>query len=171
MNRISVNYSLKWQLSNTNYYYSLNQQTTQMTKEDFTQLPITIILVGLMAIGYKMTDRPNPIVLTKVIYSDRDSLCKENVKYWLKVARIKHDSIVFKQAIIESGNLKCTKCSLDSNNLFGFSNGKRYLTFNHWIESIFYYAWWQKRYKGGDYYLFLNQNWKAEDKTYINKLK
>lgn len=125
----------------------------------------------IIFIGWKLT-RHECKVNEKIIYFNRDSLTKENVLYWLKVARIKHDSIVFKQAMIESGNLKCSDCSLDNNNLFGFSNGKRYLEFNTWIESIFYYAWWQeKNYKGGDYYNFLDSIKFASDTNYTNNLK
>lgn len=140
--------------------------------ENLKQSLLVIVLCCVIFLGYKFVNKPRPSFKPTIYYINRDSLTKENVKYWIKIARIKHDSIVYKQALIESGNLKCNRCSLDSNNLFGFSNGQRYLTFNHWIESIFYYSWWQsKRYKEGDYLVFLQKHWKAEDSTYIDKLK
>ena len=130
-----------------------------------------LMIATIVALGYWIVDHKCKIV-EYTTYVNRDTLTKENVKYWLKVARIEHDSIVFKQAVLESGNLKCDSCSLDKNNLFGFHNGKRYLEFNTWIESIFYYAWWQeKNYKGGDYYNFLDSIKFASDKNYINNLK
>lgn len=131
-----------------------------------------ILMLGtIIFLGWFITIHKCKIVEHQV-FIKRDSLTKENVAYWIKVARVKHDSIVLKQAILESGNLKCDSCSLDKNNLFGFHNGKRYLEFNTWIESIFYYAWWQeKNYKGGDYYNFLDSIKFASDKNYINNLK
>lgn len=126
----------------------------------------------IILLGYYATKKPKIIIKERVVYVNRDSLCPTNVKYWLDVAKIKHDNIVFKQAMIESGNLNCTKCSMDKNNLFGFHNGKRYLEFNTWIESIFYYSWWQQKYyKGGDYYNFLDSIKFAADTNYIKKLK
>lgn len=130
------------------------------------------LLVALVVVGYLYVNKKPELIRTKIVHVNRDSLTKENIKYWIKVARIKHDTIVYKQAMVESGNLACTNCSLDSNNVFGFSNGQRYLTFNHWIESVFYYAWWQnKHYKGGDYYEFLKEIKYASDTNYINNLK
>jgi hypothetical protein len=74
----------------------------------------------------------------------------------------------------ETGHLKCTKCSLRFNNLFGFWNGERYLEFDTWEDSIDYYERWQirKGYDGGDYYDFLRRKWGAPDmERYIRTLK
>ena len=87
-------------------------------------------------------------------------------------SEIKHPQIVLKQVKLETGNLKCSKCSQDYNNLFGFFYKGAYLKFDTWEESVAYYKRWQdKYYKGGDYYQFLINIGYATDKNYINKLK
>lgn len=70
--------------------------------------------------------------------------------------KIKYPDIVLQQAIWETGWFKSKACRVN-NNLFGFTyDGKNYLKFNTWQESVRYYKQWQdKKYKGGDYYQFL----------------
>ena len=66
---------------------------------------------------------------------------------------IKEPEIVLRQVIQETGWLKCTKCSLDKNNLFGFTyrkyiDGKKhtyYQRYSNWKESIAAYKKWQDR--------------------------
>jgi hypothetical protein len=71
--------------------------------------------------------------------------------------KIAHHEIVVAQSILETGWYKCTQCSLDHNNLFGFRYKGEYIKFDHWKESVDYYKVWQrKHYKGGDYYEFLS---------------
>ncbi len=87
-----------------------------------------------------------------------------------------HPDIVYKQALKETGHLKCTKCSLRYNNLFGFWNGERYLKFDTWKDSVDFYQRWQirKGYKDGqDYYEFLIREWGAPNMRdrYIKTLK
>lgn len=85
---------------------------------------------------------------------------------------IEHKDIVLRQAILETGHFKCTGCSRDRNNIFGWYYKKKYLEFNHWKESVAYYSRWQKRhFKGGNYYDFLVERGYATDPNYINKLK
>ena len=81
--------------------------------------------------------------------------------------------VVTKQFIVETGYGKCKGCSLDNNNLFGIGwNGKTYFAFDHWTESIKSYKYHiQRRYKGGDYYEFLDRIGYATDPNYTNKLK
>lgn len=85
---------------------------------------------------------------------------------------VKHPEIVLKQAVWETGWFKSTSCKVD-NNLFGFTHdGKNYLKFNTWEESIQYYKKWQDRnYKGGDYYNFLTNLPYAGDSLYTTHLK
>lgn len=94
---------------------------------------------------------------------------------------IKHKEIVLRQSLLETGLYKCTNCSLDKNNIFGWYYKKKYLSFTHWKESIQYYFKWQNKwYKEGDYYSFLECIYKhgdgrcvryATDPKYIDKLK
>ena len=96
----------------------------------------------------------------------------ENVKIAIIDAGIKHPEIVLKQVILETGWLKCTKCSLTKNNIFGFYYKKKYIAFDSWIDSIDYYKRWQERhYKGGDYYQFLIDIGYATAPSYVQKLK
>jgi len=85
---------------------------------------------------------------------------------------ILYPEIVFKQALLETGNFQCSNCSMDHNNLFGFWYKGKYLEFDSWQESVEYYSRWQQRhFKGGDYYEFLKEIGFAEDPEYIKKLK
>jgi flagellum-specific peptidoglycan hydrolase FlgJ len=95
------------------------------------------------------------------------------VKALLEAYGVKHVDIVVRQSVVETGWYKCTNCSLDNNNLFGFISSKGgYMKFDTWQDSVKEYAVWQKRfYKGGDYHVFLKRIGYAEDPNYINKLK
>lgn len=99
---------------------------------------------------------------------------KSEVYDYIIASDIKHPKIVYAQVLKETGHLKCTKCSLRVNNLFGFWDGEKYLRFDTWERSIDYYERWQirKGYGGGDYYLFLQNEWGAPDMLkYIRTLK
>lgn len=110
-----------------------------------------------------------------------DSTTLNEVYKELVRQEVKHPEIVLKQVIQETGHLKCTNCSMDKNNLFGFYYKKKYLYFVDWKQSITYYKRWQdKHYKEGDYYAYLNCLWTnskgscvryATDPEYTNKLK
>ena len=108
-------------------------------------------------------------------YNDPDKvpdLTVENVKAAIIEAGIQHTEIVLKQAILETGWLKCTKCSLTRNNIFGFYYKKKYISFDNWLDCVDYYKRWQDRhYKGGDYYQFLKDVGYATSPTYVQKLK
>lgn len=99
---------------------------------------------------------------------------KEGLKEALFYYNIEHSDIVYKQAILETGNFKSDLC-VNKNNLFGLydSKNKEYYSFNHWTESVkAYKKYIQYRYKGNeDYYHFLSRIGYAEDKQYISKLK
>lgn len=113
------------------------------------------------------------ILLVLCVTKKINSQTLEEVKdYIYNKTEIKHKEIVYKQVIQETRWLKCTKCSLDYNNLFGFYWKKKYLVFSSWEDSIIYYEKWQKRhYIKGDYYEFLKNRPFATDPMYISKLK
>ena len=108
-----------------------------------------------------------------IIKENHDSLTKENILWEMNRAKIQHPEIVFNQIRLETSNLKCTNCSLDYNNLFGFMMDSTYLTYDTWMLSISAYKFWQKkRYKDGDYYDCLRKYWKCSDiDLYICELK
>ena len=77
-----------------------------------------------------ITDLPPPekvMEYTSLEYIP-DTFSEHNLKIALVMANIQHWEIVYKQAKLETGNF--TSYSFRKrNNLFGFYNGKRYLTF------------------------------------------
>lgn len=65
-----------------------------------------------------------------------------------------------------------SKLAKTHNNLFGLRRGSGYRRFSHWTESVMAYNnLIYKRYKGGNYYAFLEKIGYAEDSNYTNKLK
>lgn len=97
----------------------------------------------------------------------------ENLLAVLQQYGVKFPQIVAAQALLETGYFTSRVC-LENNNLFGLhcpSNGS-YYTFNSWEESIKAYKdYVQYKYKGGNYYNFLDGIEYAEDGEYINKVK
>ena len=91
----------------------------------------------------------------------------------LKYYEIEYPRIVMAQAILETGHFKSNVC-ISYNNLFGLYNSRKgdYYRFDHWSESVeAYKKYIQYKYKGGDYYAFLDHIRYAEDPNYIKKLK
>ena len=96
----------------------------------------------------------------------------ENLMATLRQFDVKFPQIVAAQALLETGYFTSRVC-LENNNLFGLrrpSNGS-YYTFNSWEESVKAYKdYVQYKYKGGNYYDFLNSIGYAEDGSYISKV-
>lgn len=112
------------------------------------------------------------IILFMVLVSNTYSLTPMEVYREIVRHGIKCPKIVLKQSILETGWYKCSNCSYDHNNIFGFRYKHKYLEFDTWQESVAYYKKWQdKRYEKGDYYAFLKRIGYATSKTYIQKLK
>jgi len=111
---------------------------------------------------------------TDTIYIERDEkeLTKENLLREIKRLKIKEPEIVFNQAMLETGHLNCSDCSLSKNNLWGFAD-ESYLVFEDWRQCVAYYYGWQKRkYGGGDYYEFLRKRWGCENpEGYVAELR
>lgn len=110
---------------------------------------------------------------------EKQLLTKECVYEYIVECKIKHPDIVYKQALLETGYLTSYNYR-KRNNLFGFRHPKYvtntnkygYFIFSDPYESVRYYKLWQdKKYKGGNYYLFLKTVGYAEDSLYIYKLK
>jgi uncharacterized FlgJ-related protein len=112
------------------------------------------------------------ISLVMLLSNDTVDLSPQSVYEYCVEQDIQHPEIVTAQAIQESGWFKCTHCSLNKNNIFGFWYKKQYIEFNNWKESILYYKRWQDiHYKGGDYYQFLIDRHFASDINYTNHIK
>lgn len=94
-----------------------------------------------------------------------------NIRYWLDFYNIRNKEIALRQIILETGNLRSNVCIRD-NNLFGLYNGRRYLFFGHWSESIRCYKKIEdKNIYNKDYYKFLEEYRYSADRGYIKKLK
>ncbi len=98
---------------------------------------------------------------------------KEEVKAYLIEIDCKFPEIVTAQSRLESANFTSYNCK-QRNNIFGLWNHSKqeYYTFKSWKECCnAYLTMIQYKYKGGDYYEFLERIGYASDKEYINKLK
>lgn len=86
---------------------------------------------------------------------------------------ILYPKIVVAQALLETGYFTSNVC-LNYNNLFGLrrpSDGS-YYRFNNWEESVKAYRdYVQYKYKGGDYFGFLNRIGYASDPNYLSKVR
>lgn len=98
-------------------------------------------------------------------------LNKENLYKELLLQKIPHPNIVLKQALLETGHFTSNVCK-SKNNLFGLRKGNSYRNYNNWVSCVQdYKRLISKRYRGGDYYAFLERINYAEDPDYILKLK
>lgn len=91
----------------------------------------------------------------------------------MKKYNIVFPKIVAAQALLETGYFSSNVC-LNHNNLFGLrrpSDGS-YYKFESWEESVKAYAdYVQYKYKGGDYYKFLDNIGYSEDPLYLKKVR
>lgn len=98
---------------------------------------------------------------------------KEGLLFVLIEKEVLFPEIVYAQAILETGNFTSNLC-INKNNLFGLYNSKRkeFYSFEKWEDSVdAYKKYIQYKYKGGDYFKFLDSIGYAEDPNYIKKLK
>lgn len=106
-----------------------------------------------------------------------DELNYKSLREEIEKCGIKHPDIVYAQAMVETGNLKCKNCSMDRNNLFGFLTKKGYIWYKTWMESVRKYAEWQSKYfksksnSDDAYYSFLKKIGYATAKNYIPTVK
>lgn len=82
-----------------------------------------------------------------------------------------HPHIVLAQARLETGNFRSDRCKRDKN-LFGIKHNGKYAKYSTWQASVAdYKKRISARYKGGDYYQFLQRIGYAADRQYVTKLK
>lgn len=136
---------------------------------------LVVLTIAILRIG----DRPSDIQEVTIVHEKYDNFFEEkeaNVVTMLTVCEyfgIKHPHIVTAQAILESGNFK-SKVFKEYNNPFGLYNSKKkdYFKFKHWTDAVLaYQTMIEYKYKGGDYYQFLDAMGYAEDPDYIRKVK
>ena len=137
---------------------------------------IFVLTVGISIIGFNNDKTINELKtiekpIIKVDTVKLDTFSEANLIIELFDNQIKEPNIVLAQAKLETGNFK-SYLFKKSNNLFGFRDFNGYKAYKTWKHSVLAYKNWQdKKYKGGDYYLFLERIKYAEDTLYCNKLK
>lgn len=142
-----------------------------------------LLVIGLwctaMWLGYKYYQVPTyeeeevPVKLEQPEFFLADTPTKELVKEACGYFGLKHSEIVVAQSILETGHYHSDNC-VKHNNLFGLYNSRRaqYYKFDKWWKSVIAYRdMIQYRYKGGDYYEWLQKIGYAEDPSYISKVK
>ena len=96
-----------------------------------------------------------------------------NLAKAIEAYHVKYPKIVIAQALLETGYFTSRVC-WEYKNLFGLrrpSDGS-YYKFDHWEESVKAYRdYVQYKYKGGNYFQFLDRIGYAEDKTYTMKVR
>lgn len=101
----------------------------------------------------------------------KPSLNDNNLMAELKLNKIQHPEIVLAQARLETGGYTSKVCRT-CNNLFGLRKGDSYRSFSHWTESVKEYKRLiQSRYKGGNYYAFLERIGYADCYNYTDKVR
>ena len=142
-----------------------------------------LLVIGLWCtaiwLGYNYYETPTyeeeevPVKLEQPEFFLADTPTKELVKEACEYFGLKHSEIVVAQSILETGHYHSDNC-VKHNNLFGLYNSKRkqYYKFDKWWKSVIAYRdMIQYRYKGGDYYEWLQKIGYAEDPSYISKVK
>lgn len=111
------------------------------------------------------------IYLLITLFISTDSPTKESVYEYLVSIDCKYPDIVTAQSVLETGHYQSYSCRT-RHNLFGLRYNHKYLIFDNWRESCdAYMSKIQYKYKGGDYYEFLEDMGYAVDTNYIYKLK
>lgn len=84
---------------------------------------------------------------------------------------VQHPEIVLAQAQLETGFYRSDVCK-KYNNLFGLRHKNGYYKFNNWQESVTAYRdYVQYKYRGGDYFAFLEKIGYAKEPKYTQYVK
>lgn len=139
----------------------------------FLNMLLFIICIILIT---KMQRQPKHIYIRDTI-EIRDTvkvnlyLTKENLKQELQDLDVQHHEIVLAQAIHESGHFK-SRLTIENNNFLGIKRGNNYAKYDTWRDCIFDYKnRIQNKYKGGDYFEFLQRIKYASDEKYLHHIK
>jgi len=105
-------------------------------------------------------------------------LSEENVYWWLSLYDIPEEiqDVIVAQSIIETGNYKCNRCTLDNNNIFGIMKGKSYEKFDAWplgikrYKELFVDRYYGKQNSHKEYIKYLIRRNYAEDPSYGAKV-
>lgn len=132
---------------------------------------LILLIYGLVSSFSHNREAYYKFVVDSVMVDTIPVLNRENVEKELIRRNIPHYKIVLAQSILETGNYTSNHCK-KRNNIFGMRNKKGYKYYNNWIECVDEYERrFSKRYKGGDYFVFLRKVKYAEDPAYEQKIK
>ena len=138
--------------------------------KNFTKIIICLMAGYLISSAFTERAYPEKPTVTYMDSTDYSVLTKHSLMVEINKQGIKCADFVYKQSILETGNLTSEICKT-KHNLFGFFYAGSYMTFKDWKASVAYYRNWQKkRYKGGDYASFIVNTGYATDSTYIQKV-
>lgn len=119
-----------------------------------------------------------------IIRMDKEKFTPENFKLKLKQLNLKHQDIIYAQAILETNNFT-SNIFKNNNNLFGMKCAKQRPTihigenlghaqYRTWEDCLIDYALWQTSYAKGlnenEYFTLLDKMY-AENSEYVAKLK
>lgn len=124
-----------------------------------------ILIILLLALSVTAT--------AQTIDEIKEMPADEGLFYAMEYYGIMEPHIVYAQAVLETGHFKSDLCRKHGN-LFGLYDSRRhaYCHFGHWIESVVAYRdRVQSKYKGGDYYYFLDALPYALDPEYTKKVR
>lgn len=144
-----------------------------------------IFIIVLLFIAININSKIDRLGFPKneVTIEQVDWAFEDSVKNYIKELNIKHPDIVFRQAILESGNFQSAVFK-DNNNMFGFKQAYKrpnvqkgtnrgYAVYGTWQECVIDYALYQtysaKNMSKEQYILFLGRHY-AEDPEYSNKI-
>ena len=131
---------------------------------------LCILFCGLFLNSYNRIPSHH-IVVEEIVSDTIPTLNIENLQKELIKRNVPCYKIVIAQAVLETGHFKSKHCR-ERNNIFGMRNKKGYKYYNSWIECVDdYEKRFSKRYKGGDYFVFLQKVHYAEDPTYEQKVR
>lgn len=148
-------------------------------RSNYVIIGMLVWLVALTIAIHKVREKPPEIQEVIILHEKYDDFFKDKeangvtMQIACEYYGVKYPSIVTAQAILESGNFK-SEVFRKYNNPFGLYNSKakNYYKFNHWTEAIIaYQTMIEYKYKGGNYYLFLDSIGYATDPNYIRKVK
>jgi uncharacterized FlgJ-related protein len=130
--------------------------------------PTNTIQIEIVKDSVKVISKDSTV---KPIIKHKKVLNEANLKEEIAKHNIPHGNIVLAQAKLESGNFK-SKLTKTHNNIFGLKRGNSYKKYSHWTECVKDYKdRISSKYKGGNYYKFLNKIGYATHPEYTNILK
>lgn len=135
----------------------------------------------------KFLSKPKVVKQKTIIINDNTPFSPKALKKALELYGIRNSDIVYRQAILETGNFT-SNIFLENNNLFGMKHpyirrttslGRKrgHAKYSNWLDSVRDMKYFQEFYRPriygmhkGDYYSFLNDVY-ATDQYYTIKLK